>query len=213
MVSNQKKKGKIRYAVHPGVKKAQDWIARLPEKTGKTLEEWLTIIQKNVFADSKERQAWLKKTHGFGTLEAAWLAGRAEGRGLEDCDGDAYLAAADKYVDALYAGPRAGLWPLYERLMAMGAAMGRDVTASPCKTFVPLYRRHVFAQIKPTTQTRIDLGLALAKAGKKLPKRLISTGGLEKGDRITHRIEISSAKDVDGEVERWMKKAYELDAQ
>jgi hypothetical protein len=74
---------------------------------------------------------------------------------------------------------------------------------------VPLYRKHVFAQIKPTTRTRIDLGLALKDT--KVPKRLINTGGFAKKDRITHRIEITSLKDIDAEVKKWMKIAYEMD--
>ncbi len=35
----------------------------------------------------------------------------------------------------------------------------------------PLYLEHVFAQIKPTTNSRIDLGLALPHYKRKLPKR------------------------------------------
>lgn len=74
---------------------------------------------------------------------------------------------------------------------------------------VPLYRNHVFAQIKPSTNTRIDLGFALGNM--KTPKRLIDTGGYEKKDRITRRIEIKSKADIDDEVKRWLKKAYETD--
>ena len=44
----------------------------------------------------------------------------------------------------------------------------------------PLYLEHVFAQIKPTTNSRIDLGFALTHYKGKLPKRLIDTGGLAK---------------------------------
>jgi predicted GTPase len=87
--------------------------------------------------------------------------------------------------------------------------MGSDVKVCPCQTIVPLYRNHVFAQIKPTTRTRIDLGLALKDT--KVPKRLIDTGGLAKKDRITHRIEITSLKDIDAEVKKWLKTAYEMD--
>jgi hypothetical protein len=75
---------------------------------------------------------------------------------------------------------------------------------------VPLYRHHVFAQIKPTTRTRIDLGLALKDA--KVPKRLINTGGFARKDRITHRIEIASVADLDDEVKRWVKVACDMDA-
>jgi hypothetical protein len=76
---------------------------------------------------------------------------------------------------------------------------------------VPLYRKHVFAQIKPTTNTRIDLGFALTHYKGKLPKRLMGTGGLAKKDRITHRIELKSTAEIGGEVKKWLKTAYELD--
>ncbi len=110
----------------------------------------------------------------------------------------------------MFAGPRAGLRPIYEQLLKLGMKLGKDVTATPCKTFVPLRRRYVFAQIKPSTNTRIDLGLALGKT--KTPKRLLDTGGLAKGDRITHRIPLTSLSEIDAEVKRWLKAAYHLDA-
>ena len=40
----------------------------------------------------------------------------------------------------------------------------------------------------------------------------MDTGGLAKKDRITHRIEIRSVSDIDDEVKKWLKTAYELDA-
>jgi hypothetical protein len=88
--------------------------------------------------------------------------------------------------------------------------LGSDIRVSPCSTIVPIYRKHVIAQIKPTTRTRIDLGLALKNA--KVPKRLINTGGFEKKDRITHRIELTVPNDFDAEARRWMKIAYKSDA-
>src|SRR5258708_29159718 len=96
-------------------------------------------------------------------------------------------------------------------LLKFGLSVGKDHKACPCQTIVPLYRKHVFAQIKPTTQTRIDFGLALGDT-KKTPKRLIDTGGYAKKDRITHRFEITSLKDIDDEVKRWLKVAYDRDA-
>jgi hypothetical protein len=75
---------------------------------------------------------------------------------------------------------------------------------------VPLYRNHVFAQIKPPTNTRIDMGFALG--GMKPSGKLIDTGGFAKKDRITHRIPIASLAEIDDEVRKWLKKAYELDA-
>ena len=112
-------------------------------------------------------------------------------------------------VEAMFTGSRAALRPLYEELLKIGIAIGKDVKACPCKTIVPLYRRHVFAQIKPATNKRLDLGLALKNT--KTSERLIDTGGLLKGDRITHRIPIEKATDIDAEVRHWLKIAYKMD--
>lgn len=67
------------------------------------------------------------------------------------------------------------------------------------------------ASTKPAVR-RIDFGLALKGAKGKLPKRLIDTGGIAKGDRISHRIEITSPEGIDDEVKRWLQVAYDLDA-
>jgi len=204
-------KKKSIYGVHPGVLMTQKWIAELKQKTGRTLEEWLRFIKKEGPPTEQTRRDWLKSEHRLGTNTAWWLAERSVGKGEEAADSDAYLKAAENYVEEMFSGKKAHLRPLYDALLKLGLSIGQDVKACPCQTIVPLYRHHVFAQIKPTTQTRIDFGLALGDT-KKTPKRLINTGGYEKKDRITHRFEISSLNDIDDEVKRWLKIAYDRDA-
>ena len=198
------------YGVHPGVLMTQKWIGELKQKTGRTLDEWMKFIKKEGPPTADARRAWLKDQHKLGTNYASWLAERSVGQGEETEDADAYLKAAEKYVDEMYAGKKEHLRPLYDALLKLGLSMGKDTKACPCQTIVPLYRNHVFAQIKPTTQTRLDFGLALGDT-KKTPKRLIDTGGFAKKDRITHRFEITSLKDIDDEVKKWLKEAYERD--
>lgn len=198
------------YGVHPGVLMTQKWVAELPQKTGKSLEQWLALVKREGPSTEKERREWLKQRHDLGTNAAWWIAERAEGKGWEDSDPDAYLQAAEKWVEEMFSGGKAGLRPIYEKLLRLGLQIGKDVQACPCKTIVPLYRNHVFAQIKPATRTRIDFGLALGNV--KTPKRLINTGGFEKKDRITHRFEISALDQIDEEVKKWLKVAYERDA-
>jgi hypothetical protein len=41
--------------------------------------------------------------------------------------------------------------------------------------------------------------------------KLVSTGGFEKGDRITHRIPVGSLAEIDAEVKKWLRHAYEKD--
>jgi hypothetical protein len=203
-------KSQSAYGLHPGVAMTQKWIAELRDKTGKSLEDWTALVKKQGPDGHMNRVNWLKTKHKVGHNSAWGIAERVEAGGDEDTP-EAYLAAAVRYVNEQYAGPKEKLRPLYEKLLALGRGIGADVKACPCKTMVPLYRKHVFAQIKPTTNSRIDIGFALATHKGKLPKRLIDTGGLAKKDRITHRIEIKSAADVDDEITKWLQAAYDLD--
>jgi hypothetical protein len=196
------------YSVHPGILMVQNWIATLKQKSGRSVDEWLALIRKSGPPTEKERREWLKKEYGLGTNTAGWLAERAEGKG-EDGDPDVYLQTAHQYVEDMYSGSKAGLRPIYDALLKLGLAIGKDAKACPCKTIVPLYRNHVFAQIKPTIRTRIDLGFALG--ARKAEGRLIDTGGYAKKDRITHRIPISSLNEIDAEVKQWLRTAYEED--
>lgn len=199
------------YSVHPGVLMTQKWVSTLKEKTGRSLDEWLDVVQKSGPKSEKEQRDWLKTEFKLGTNSAWWIAERAAGKGDETEDPDTYIRTAEQYVDKMFSGKKADLRPLYDKLLALGLSMGKDVKACPCETIVPLYRRHVFAQIKPATQTRIDMGFALGAL--KGEGRLLETGGFAKKDRITHRIPISSPTDIDGDVKRWLRVAYEGDAE
>lgn len=200
------------YSVHPSLAMVQNTIANLKTRTGKSLDEWVAFIHAQGPPTEVERRAWLKETHKLGTNYSWWLAERSVGKGREDDSPEAYLKTAAGYVEAQYAGKKAPLRPIYEKLLKMGLTLGKDVKACPCKTMVPLFRNHAIAEIKAATRTRIDLGLALGKHEGKLPKVLIDTGGAKKKDRITHKIELTSPVQVDAEVARWMRAAYELDA-
>src|SRR5437763_10416759 len=198
------------YGVHPGVLMTQKWITELKQKTGRTLDEWIKFIKKEGPPTEAARRDWLKQQYKLGTNSAWWLAERSVGKGEEVGDPDTYLKAAEKYVDEMFAGKKEHLRPLYNALLKLGLSVGNDIKACPCQTIVPLYRNHVFAQIKPTTRTRIDFGLALG--ARKATGRLIDTGGFAKKYRITHRIPIPCVEEIDAEVEAWLHTAYEMDA-
>jgi len=189
----------------------QKWVSTLKDRTGRSLDEWLALLKESGPKGEKEQRQWLRREHQMGMNSAFWIAERAAGKTDETGDPETYLQAAEQYVEKMYSGKKADLRPLYDRLLALGFSMGKDVKACPCQTMVPLYRRHVFAQIKPATQTRIDMGFALGAL--KGQGRLVETGGYAKKDRITHRIPISSPADIDGEVKRWLRVAYEGDAE
>jgi hypothetical protein len=201
-------KAKITYQLHPGFAMMDAVIKNLKAKTGKSLDEWVALLKKQGPATAPEQKAWLKDKYKLGGSTIGVIVDQAQGAQLE-MSAEAYMKDAPGYVDQLFSGARAQLRPICDELLALATSFGEDVKVSPCKTFVPLYRHHVFGQIKPTTQTRVDLGLALGDA--KTSKRLIDTGGLAKKDRITRRIELTSVSDIDADVKKWLKAAYEGD--
>ncbi len=208
---------KIRYDVHPSVEMMQTWLEELPRRTGRSLDTWMGVIRRSGSKDEKAARAWLKDEHALGANTVWWLAERAFAKDLSlmDDDPERYLALAPKYVEGQYAAKKSALRPIFESAVKLARGLGRDVKVCPCKTIVPFYREHVFAQVKASTNSRVDLGLcltAMVKAGKKLPSRLIDTGGFKKKDRITHRVELGSVEDLDEFAEKWLKTAYELDA-
>lgn len=204
-------KKKSPYSVHPGVAMVQQWIATLEEKTGRDLPSWVSLARAKGPAGEAARRTWLKDKHGLGTNSAWMIAERSFGRGDEEDTPARYLKAAGGYVEAMFSGKKAALRPAYDALLGACLAAGPEVRVCPAKTMVPIYRKHVIAQIVPATSSRIDFGFAL---GAKAPasKRLVSTGGAEKKDRITHRVAIGSPADVDAQVARWLAAVYALDA-
>jgi hypothetical protein len=191
------------YSPHPAFGMENAYFENIVKRTGKTLEEWVDLVKRYGPATEKERRVWLKEQHKLTTNYAWWVAERAEGRGgAEDYDPQAL-------VDALYSGSKAGLRPLHEQLIRLGKALGDDVRICPCKTIVPFYRQHVFADIKPATKTRIDFGFALRDT--KATGLLVDTGGFAKKDRITHQISLTSLADIDDEFKEWLRAAYDMD--
>jgi len=130
------------------------------------------------------------------------VAGAADGQETEPAG---YDPAA--FVERMYAGRRAALRPIHDRLCRVALALGKDVKVCPCETMVPFYRKFVFAQLRPATATRLDLGLALGDAK---PGGRLEAVALSQGDRITHRISLASAAEIDAEVEARLREAYDL---
>jgi hypothetical protein len=176
----------------------------LPARTGKTLAQWAALVKRDGPKERKDRVAWLREEHRFGGATAMLVAYAAEGRRPTDdyADGDALVAA-------MYAGKKAALRPTHDAALAVARRLGKDVTPSARKTYVSLVRKRQFAAIQPSTADRVDLGLVLP--GVKAQGRLEATATVG-GGRITHRIALRSPTDVDAEVRRWLKEAYDRDA-
>lgn len=203
------------YSVHPSVAHVQAILRNLETHSGKDLNGWIEVLQAKGPEDEKSRRTWLKE-QGLGGSQAWFVAERSMGSSAHAFDDtpEGYLELAPRYVDLQYSAKKTSLRTLYDALLDLALALGKDVKACPCETIVPFYRTRVFAQLKPTTLTRIDLGLALGdpRSIQDPTGRLIDTGGFQKRDRLTHRIEVKTSTDIDSVLERWLRLAYERDA-
>jgi hypothetical protein len=208
MAKSKPKSAALLYDVHPGVAMVQKWVAELPAKTGRSLDDWAALVRGRAPAVPKDRRAWLKTEYGFGTNAAWWVAEYADGSATWDADPDVYLANAAKYVDAMYAGPKAGLRPILDALIAAARKLGAGVKVCPCQTMVPFYRTRVFAEVKPSTRTRVDLALALGEFPED-GRLKVNHQRVRKGDRLTHVVALGTAAEVDSQVAEWLRLACE----
>lgn len=193
------------YSTHPGFKREPAFHRNLQERTGKTLDQWVAFTKKTAPKTARERRAWLKE-QGLTTNYADWIAAAADGKemSVETYDPEAL-------VEAMFSGAKAGLLPIYEKLLKLGLSLGPDVIASPGKTMVALYRKRVFARLTPSTRTRIDVQLALEESTKPTA-RLIDIQDKSK-NRINRQIGVSSVAEIDDEVKRLLKHAYDLESE
>lgn len=172
---------------------AASMVANMPDKTGKSLEEWLKIVSASGLEKHGQIVKMLKgdhdMTHGFANL-VAHHALNAEPAG------DADLVAAQ------YAGAKAALKPIHDAIVAFSLSLGNDVEVAPKKTSVSLRRSKQFALITPATKSRIDLGIALK--GETAAGRLESYNAM-----CSHRVRLESMDGFDKQVKDWVKLAYE----
>ncbi len=174
-------------------------IAGLRDKTGKSLEEWLQILGSSGQTTHKEFMKLLKETHGLGHSYANLIALGALNSDSHTTEDTAAL------VDAQYAGGKAALRPIYDRLLAAITKFGSDIEVSPKKAYVSLRRGKQFAIVQPSTATRLDVGINLK--GVEPTERLEASGSFNA--MLSHRVRLSTVAEVDRELLAWLKKAYE----
>lgn len=174
-------------------KALQTMITNMPEKTGKSLEQWKAVLKTKSFSKHSEAVNFLKKehqvTHGFANTIVT--LSKEENNAPEDL------------ITTQYKG-KESLFPIYEQLLTVVKKFGDDVIITPKKTTVSIIRKKQFALIKPATKTRIDLGLKLKDVST--TDRLENSGPF--GTMCTHRVRISSSDAIDTELISWLQEAY-----
>lgn len=174
-------------------------IGNMPEKTGKSLEEWHAVLDQSGLSKHGELMKLLKGEHGVSHGFANTIVQ------LYRQQKEAAPSSDDGLVDAQYAGDKASLRPIYEAIIAAVGTLGDDVEVSPKKTYVSLRRNKQFALIQPSIKTRVDLGLNLADAEP--GERLEQAGSWN--SMCSHRIRLSAPDEVNEEVRQWLQRAYD----
>lgn len=175
-------------------KALQTMIDNMPEKTGKSLEQWKEILKDKSFSKHSEGVKYLKAehqvTHGFANTIVA--LSKEKNNEPEDL------------VETQYKG-KENLTPIYQELIKFVSSLGADITITPKKGSVSIIRKRQFILIKPATKTRIDLGFKLKD--KPTTTRLENSGPF--GTMCTHRVKISDITEIDDELKKWITEAYE----
>ncbi len=167
------------------------------QKTGKPLEHWIKVVVESKIDKHKEIIEFLKAKYDLSYGYSNFIALKAK-------KSDAGSIAEDDLLSGQYKG-KENLRPIYEQLISKISKLGDDITITPKKDSVSIIRKKQFALIKPATKTRIDLGLKIKD--KPVSGRLEKSGPF--GSMCSHRVQITSLKEVDTEILTWLKEAYE----
>lgn len=174
-------------------------IRNIEEKSGKSMAEWQRLVQGLGPKKHGELVAILKERHGLGHGQANLVVHHARGALAPSASGGADL------VEAMFAGDKAALRPIYEAIVTVVQGFGSDVEVSPKKTYVSLRRSKQFALVQPTTKTRVDVGINLK--GVAASGRLEASGSFNA--MVSHRVRVASPADVDRALVAWLKQAYD----
>jgi hypothetical protein len=164
-------------------------------RTGRAYASWLELARASGHEKHGALLAWLKSEHGVSHGDANRIA--LDARRAEPTAG----AGGDE-LDAIYAGPKAALRPLHEEVIALAQGFGDDVTQAPKQAYVSLRRSKQFATVGPAAGGRLEIGLNLK--GVEPGGRLEAATGM-----CTHRVRLTSPDELDGDIERWLREAYD----
>jgi len=174
-------------------------VRNLEKNTGKTLDQWLKVARKGP-KEGKDLVKWLREEQGLGMNTAYAIVAHS------DSAPDWMTKPGGTLLDEQYTKGKEELRPIYDTLAAEVARFGEDVVLDPRKTYVTLRRSKQFGTVQPATKTRVDVCVRLP--GVKPTKRLADAGGAGSSS-ITHKVGLTSLKDVDKQLIGWLKKAYE----
>ncbi|MEO8505705.1 MAG: DUF5655 domain-containing protein [Acidobacteriota bacterium] len=174
--------------------------AAIEAKTGKTLVAMGKLADRSGLVKHGELRDFFKQELGLGHGDANVLVHLLKG---SDGESQAAGVSTDDVEAALYAGPKAHLKPIHDKVMRAIQAFGAFEIA-PKKGYLSLRRKKQFAMLGPATNTRVEVGLNI----KGLPgtDRLVAQPA---GGMCQHKIKLTHVDEVDRQLVEWIRAAYE----
>lgn len=173
-------------------------IANIEKSTGKTLAEWISIVNSSGLAKHGELVNFLKEKHGFthGNANTVVHFAKQSHAGAPENETD--------WISEQYKG-KEELKGWYDSIMAAVNKFGNDIEVSPKKAYVSLRRKKQFAIIQPSTKNRMDIGLNIK--GLNPEGRLEASGSWN--SMCSHRVKLEDPKGIDKELIGWIRASYD----
>ena len=175
-------------------------IQNIQIKTGKSLEELFSAIEKSGLEKHAEIRDFMKAEFHLGFGDANTIV-HVYKKSLEEA-----LSPQENLfssVNQIYSGSREVLRPLHDSIMNSIQNIG-EFEIAPKKTFLSLRRKKQFAMIGPGTKGRIEVGLNM--------KGVPATNRLQEmpaGGMCQYKVWLQDQNEIDDELLSWIKIAYQ----
>lgn len=173
-------------------------LKNIQARTGKTSAQLFALVAGCGLAKVSEQRTWLMGKLGLGYGDANTLVLLAK----KEQEAPTTNAGASP-LDTIYGGGKSALRPLHESMMKKILALG-DFNVAPKKAYLSLRRKKQFAMVGPATKDQIEVGLN-AKDLPPAPRlKAMPPGGM-----CTYTVRIATSADIDAELMRWVRTAYD----
>lgn len=178
----------------------QSQIRNIEATYGKSIDEWVALIESSGLRRHGQIVAMLKSDYGL-------AHGAANRVALVALDRLSARAPASDVVDELYAGRPALVRAIHDRIIDLIGGFGGTFEVAPKKGYESLRRRVQFGMLKPAA-AHVDVALVLH--GMPVSDRLESATTFNA--LFTHRVRVKTIEEIDDQLIGWLKSAYEAAA-
>ncbi len=177
-------------------------LANIEKRSGKSLDELTRLIAASGLTKHGEIRDMLKRDLGMGHGDANTLvhvALKTDGQSAADAAG----LSQEDVLAGIYSGPKAGLRPVHDALMAKIQAFG-EFEVAPKKGYVSLRRKKQFAMIGPATNTQVEVGLNMKDVPATARLKAMPAGGM-----CQSKVRLADVTEVNAELIAWVRRAYD----